>query len=66
MEQFAHVARLARMPEQPTGEAARGVAASARDLVKVYGKGEAKVRALDGVTVDLMQGEFTAIMGSSG
>ena len=46
--------------------AARGVAASARDLVKVYGKGQAEVRALDGVTVDLMQGEFTAIMGPSG
>ena len=57
---------LARMNEQPTGEAARGVAASARDLIKVYGKGEAEVRALDGVTVDLMKGEFTAIMGPSG
>jgi putative ABC transport system ATP-binding protein len=66
MEQFANVARLARMTEQPLGEAAHGVAASARDLVKVYGKGEAEVRALDGVTVDLMEGEFTAIMGPSG
>ena len=45
---------------------AREVAASARDLVKVYGKGEAQVRALDGVTVDLHRGEFTAIMGPSG
>jgi putative ABC transport system ATP-binding protein len=34
--------------------------------VKVYGKGEAQVRALDGVTVDLHRGEFTAIMGPSG
>jgi putative ABC transport system ATP-binding protein len=34
--------------------------------VKVYGKGEAQVRALDGVTVDLYRGEFTAIMGPSG
>jgi putative ABC transport system ATP-binding protein len=56
----------ARMTEQPARETARGVAASARDLFKVYGKGEAEVRALDGVTVDLMQGEFTAIMGPSG
>ena len=54
------------MTEQSTGEAAQGVAASARDLVKVYGKGEAEVRALDGVTVELMKGEFTAIMGPSG
>src|SRR5688500_7196272 len=54
-----------RMTES-TGEPTRRVAASARDLVKVYGKNEAEVRALDGVTVDLMQGEFTAIMGPSG
>jgi putative ABC transport system ATP-binding protein len=43
-----------------------GVAARAHDLVKVYGKGEAEVRALDGVTIDLMKGEFTGIMGPSG
>ena len=54
------------MTEQPTGGAPDGVAASARDLVKVYGSEEAQVRALDGVTVDLMKGEFTAIMGPSG
>ncbi|HEX5916699.1 MAG TPA: ABC transporter ATP-binding protein [Nocardioides sp.] len=55
------------MTEQPTGGAPQGVAASARDLVKVYGSSEeAQVRALDGVTVDLMKGEFTAIMGPSG
>jgi len=40
--------------------------AYARALVKVYGKGEAAVRALDGVDVDLRRGEFTAIMGPSG
>ena len=54
------------MTDTTTGEAAPTVAASALDLVKVYGKGEAEVRALDGVTVDLMRGEFTAIMGPSG
>lgn len=54
------------MTEQPTGGAPDGVAASAHDLVKVYGTEEAQVRALDGVTVDLMKGEFTAIMGPSG
>jgi putative ABC transport system ATP-binding protein len=40
--------------------------ASARDLVKVYGKGEAEVHALDGVSVDFERGRFTAIMGPSG
>ncbi len=40
--------------------------ASARTLVKVYGTGEAAVRALDGVDVDFARGEMTAIMGPSG
>lgn len=40
--------------------------ASARDLVKVYGAGTTTVRALDGVDVDLVRGELTAIMGPSG
>ncbi|MFD2414739.1 ABC transporter ATP-binding protein [Amycolatopsis pigmentata] len=42
------------------------MAVSARDLVKVYGKGDAVVRALDGVTVSFAAGQFTAIMGPSG
>jgi putative ABC transport system ATP-binding protein len=42
------------------------VAARAVDVTKVYGKGQAEVRALDGVTLDLHTGEFTAIMGPSG
>ncbi|MBS2940300.1 ABC transporter ATP-binding protein [Nocardioides sp. J2M5] len=54
------------MTEQPREGVATEVAASARDLVKTYGKGEAEVRALDGVSVDLMRGEFTAVMGPSG
>jgi putative ABC transport system ATP-binding protein len=36
------------------------------DLVKVYGTGEAAVRALDGVSVEFASGRFTAIMGPSG
>jgi putative ABC transport system ATP-binding protein len=42
------------------------VAARARQVVKAYGAGETRVVALDGVDVDLMRGEFTAIMGPSG
>jgi putative ABC transport system ATP-binding protein len=36
------------------------------DLVKVYGRGNAMVRALDGVTVEFERARFTAIMGPSG
>ncbi|MFD9881451.1 ABC transporter ATP-binding protein [Streptomyces alboflavus] len=42
------------------------VAARATDLSKVYGQGETQVVALDHVSVDFGQGEFTAIMGPSG
>jgi putative ABC transport system ATP-binding protein len=42
------------------------IAASAVDAVKVYGKGENEVRALDGVSVQFNKGRFTAIMGPSG
>ena len=42
------------------------LAARAEDAVKVYGKGDTEVRALDGVTVDLPAGRFTAVMGPSG
>lgn len=44
----------------------RRAAARVVDLVKTYGTGDAKVRALAGVTLDLYEGEFTAIMGPSG
>ncbi len=42
------------------------VAARAVAATKVYGRGEAEVRALDGVSVDFASGRFTAIMGPSG
>ena len=42
------------------------VAARAEAAVKVYGKGDAAVRALDGVTVAFPRGRFSAIMGPSG
>ena len=36
------------------------------DGVKVYGKGETEVRALDGITAEFATGQFSAIMGPSG
>ncbi|RKT56787.1 ABC transporter ATP-binding protein [Saccharothrix australiensis] len=41
-------------------------AVAAASLVKVYGKGDTAVRALDGVSVAFQAGKFTAIMGPSG
>jgi putative ABC transport system ATP-binding protein len=42
------------------------VAARAVGASKVYGSGETEVRALDGVDVEFVQGQFTAVMGPSG
>ncbi|MFF3017792.1 ABC transporter ATP-binding protein [Streptomyces sp. NPDC057939] len=41
-------------------------AARATQLSKVYGQGETQVVALDNVSVEFAQGQFTAIMGPSG
>jgi putative ABC transport system ATP-binding protein len=52
----------------PQTDAARTavVAARAVDAVKVYGKGDTAVRALDGIDVNFAKGEFSVIMGPSG
>ncbi|HWJ11460.1 MAG TPA: ABC transporter ATP-binding protein [Nocardioides sp.] len=50
----------------PHATAPARIAARAVDLQKIYGSGDSEVRALDGVTIDLAAGEFTAIMGPSG
>ncbi|WP_327043497.1 ABC transporter ATP-binding protein [Microbispora sp. NBC_01189] len=42
------------------------VAALARDVVKIYGRGDTAVRALDGATLSIPAGRFTAVMGPSG
>jgi putative ABC transport system ATP-binding protein len=42
------------------------LAAHVTDAVKIYGSGEAAVRALDGVSLGFTAGRFTAIMGPSG
>ena len=43
-----------------------GLAARVHQVSKSYGAGAGEVRALDGVTVGIRRGEFTAIMGPSG
>ena len=39
---------------------------STQHLVKSYGQGELEVRALNGVSLDIEQGDFVAIIGASG
>jgi putative ABC transport system ATP-binding protein len=51
---------------ESTSRHRRRAAARTVDLTKVYGTGDAQVRALDGVSVELFAGEFTAVMGPSG
>ncbi len=52
---------MIQMNSGPVPPAARTV-----DLVKTYGAGEAAVRALDGVSIELERGRYTAVMGPSG
>jgi putative ABC transport system ATP-binding protein len=52
--------------DETTQRESTRVAARAEDLVKVYGRGETAVRALDGVTVEFPTGRYSAIMGPSG
>ena len=54
------------MTERRPHDSSREPAARVVGLSKTYGTGEAVVRALDDVTVDLYAGEFTAVMGPSG
>ncbi|MYQ44251.1 ATP-binding cassette domain-containing protein, partial [Streptomyces sp. SID4985] len=54
------------MTTTPTAGRSTAVAARATELSKIYGQGETRVVALDQVSVDFRQGEFTAIMGPSG
>lgn len=53
-------------PMNTTDAPPRTTAAQAIDASKFYGSGDTEVRALDGVTVEIEEGRFTAIMGPSG
>jgi putative ABC transport system ATP-binding protein len=59
------MAAMANSPAPAVAVATRMVA-QAVDLVKVYGKGETAVTALDHVSAEFPAGQFTAIMGPSG
>jgi len=53
-------------PSPPSGGAPRPALFAARGLTKVYASGESEIRALDGVDVDLYQGELIVLLGASG
>ena len=48
------------------GAARADVVVEARDVVRVYGSGEARVVALGGVSLSVERGQFVAVMGPSG
>ena len=50
----------------PTTSPTAIVDAEAIDAYKIYGQGDTEVRALDGVNVQFVRGQFSAIMGPSG
>jgi len=52
--------------EASHASAAEGLAASARDVTRVYGEGDTAVEALRGVSLDVGRGELVSIMGPSG
>ena len=47
-------------------EAHTGPLVAFEKVFKIYGKGDAEVRALDGVDLEIATGEFVAVMGPSG
>src|SRR3954452_12068615 len=56
---------LAASP-RPTEPAERSAMVHLDDVVRVFGRGDGQGRALDGVTLSMAHGTFTAIMGPSG
>src|SRR3954464_9336569 len=49
-----------------THPAGKQAAVALRDVRKVHGEGDGAVVALDGISIELSPGSFTAIMGPSG
>ena len=53
-------------PAAPPAADARPVAVSIRDVSQTYHDGRSAIRALDGVSLDVAQGEFLCLLGASG
>ncbi len=66
MSLATHVRTRPSRDAEPAPALHPSYAAGVVDAVKVHGRGENEVRALDGVTVGFEAGRFTAIMGPSG
>src|ERR1700761_996036 len=57
---------MAHVVTVPTARIEQRAAARTEDAVKIYGKGQTEVRALNGVSVEFASSRYTAIMGPSG
>jgi putative ABC transport system ATP-binding protein len=58
--------RVTETSSPPKAAVGSAAAVHTVDAVKVYGQGETAVHALDGISVSMARGHFTAIMGPSG
>lgn len=65
MSSMQSTAELTASPRNYTAPNSRSLVAF-QNITKIYGNGEAEVRALDGVNLNITEGEFVAIMGPSG
>lgn len=57
---------LNAMTEELHSQAGRKTIVDVREVVRVYKQGRIEVRALDGITTSIREGEFTALVGPSG
>lgn len=66
MDLHLHTSEPSAPALRRVGDQRESLAACAQDVSKIYGTGEAAVKALDDLTLELPRGQFTAIMGPSG